>query len=193
MKNFAVIVFVLIAMIGESNAQEQKISNKFALGFQINQYQKDFGLGLNLTSPYFANNNMAVRFRANLMFNEHFENGSDTDGKDSKDDKDGTTWTPYSNLSLGFFGVAGIVADFIRLYGEGGVICILPSSEFSSDSYVMGGYGLFGFEFYTYSKFNYFIELGGLGTGASADKIPGEPIYSNGFMISTGFRIQFKE
>jgi hypothetical protein len=35
---------------------------------------------------------------------------------------------------------------------------------------------------------SYFIELGGVGTGANADKVTGNPIYSNGFLISVGFR-----
>ena len=36
---------------------------------------------------------------------------------------------------------------------------------------------------------NYFIELGGVGTGAKADKIAFKPIYSNGFLIDVGFRV----
>jgi hypothetical protein len=35
---------------------------------------------------------------------------------------------------------------------------------------------------------SYFIELGGIGVGANADKVPGKPIYSNGFLISVGVR-----
>ncbi|MBC8485793.1 MAG: hypothetical protein H8D45_07100, partial [Bacteroidetes bacterium] len=80
---------------------------------------------------------------------------------------------------------------FIRLYGEGGIISLFPSDEFSSEEFVFGGYGLFGFEFYMNSRSNYFIEIGGVGTGATADNITNEPIYSNGLLISTGFRIQF--
>ena len=36
---------------------------------------------------------------------------------------------------------------------------------------------------------SYFIEIGGIGTGATADKVANKPIYSNGLMLSTGFRI----
>ena len=55
----------------------------------------------------------------------------------------------------------------------------------------MGGYGLFGFEFFMNSRNNYFIEIGGVGTGAVADKVANSPIYSNGLLINVGFRHQF--
>jgi hypothetical protein len=112
------------------------------------------------------------------MFNEHVSD-------------DVTVWSPYSNVSLGMVGVAGIIGDFIRLYGEGGMIALFPSDNFSSESVVFGGYGVFGFEFYFYQGGNYFIEIGGIGTGAIADKAVNQPVYSNGLMISTGFRIHF--
>jgi hypothetical protein len=56
----------------------------------------------------------------------------------------------------------------------------------------MGGYGLFGFEFF-FTKFgNYFIEIGAVGTGAKADKVASKPIYSNGLTVSTGMRFILK-
>ena len=36
---------------------------------------------------------------------------------------------------------------------------------------------------------NYFIEMGGVGTGAIAEKSIGKPIYSNGFLLSVGLRV----
>ena len=99
------------------------------------------------------------------------------------------TWTPYSNVSLGIMSVGGYLTDFLKLYGEGGVIGILPSNRFSTKDVAMGGYGLFGFEFFMQNGFNYFIEIGGIGTGATADKIATKPIYSNGLSVSTGFRV----
>jgi hypothetical protein len=92
-------------------------------------------------------------------------------------------------MTLGMVGVSGVVRNFLRLYGEGGVIMLLPSSEFSNESNVMGGYGVFGFEFHMDRANNYFIEIGGVGTGATAEKIPTNPIYSNGFTISVGYRL----
>lgn len=179
MKKPLITFLVLFFLISISNAQEDKISHKFGAGFHLNQYQNDFGLGINLTSPYFVHNSIAVRLRGNFMFYQHV--------KDNE-----TTWSPYSNITLGLIGVGGRVAEFIRLYGEGGVVGLFPSDEFSTESFVFGGYGLFGFEFYMGPGINYFIELGAVGTGAKADKLPSNPIYSNGFLINVGFRFHFR-
>jgi hypothetical protein len=176
-KPVSLLLFIFTLAIA-TLAQDDIISNKFSAGFHLSQYKDDFGFGLNLTSPYIAKNNLAFRLRGNIMFFEHI-----------KDEE--TTWTPYSNLSIGIIGVGGKVGDFIRLYGEGGAILLFPSEEFSSESMVFGGYGLFGFEFYMNYSFNYFIEIGGIGSGATADKIDNKPIYSNGLSISTGFRAHF--
>jgi hypothetical protein len=117
--------------------------------------------------------------KGNLMYNECVQNSI-------------TTWVPYSNVSLGIIGVGGKIGDYIRLYGEGGVIGLIPSNKFSSEQFVFGGYGLFGFEFFMHTSSNYFIEIGGIGTGAREEKIDTQPIYSNGLLISTGFRMYLK-
>jgi len=178
MKRSAIFLLMVFVLIGTTYAQQKKIHNEFGLGFQLNQYQKDFGLGINLTSPYFAHNRIAVRIRGNYMFYEHVKGNE-------------TTWTPYSNVSLGLIGVGGKAGDFIRLYGEGGIIFLFPADKFSKEDFVFGGYGLFGFEFYISKKVNYFIEIGGIGSGAKADLIMNQPIYSNGLLISAGVRMQF--
>ena len=161
-----------------ANAQEEAVGSGFGIGTQLGQYQDDFGLGLNVSSPSFADDRIAVRSRVNFMFHEHVQDRE-------------TTWTPYASFSLGVASVAGNVGEHIRLYGEGGVVGLLPSEEFSSDDFVFGGYGLFGFEFFMDQRTNYFVELGGVGTGAKADRITNRPIYSNGFLVSTGFRTHF--
>ena len=156
------------------------VNNGFSFGFHLNQFKDDFGLGLNLTSPTIANA-FAVRLRGNFMYFEHLQ-------FDTPDSSGIQTWTPYSNIMLGMAGFSGVVANHFKLYGEGGLIAILPSAEFSDESNVLGGYGLFGFEFFSSLATSYFIEIGGIGTGASAEKIPGKPIYSNGLLMSVGFR-----
>ena len=158
---------------------QDKPSGNLSLGFHLSQYQDDFGLGLNLTSPFFVHESIAVRLRANFMFHEHIMNQE-------------FTWTPYTNFTLGIIGVGGTIDDWGRFYGEGGVILILPDDDFSSESSELGGYGLFGFEFFMNPFVNYFIELGGVGSGATADLVAFNPLYSNGFMIQTGFRVVFK-
>lgn len=179
-KSGKLIAFITCMCLSVSHlqAQNENLNSKLSFGFQLNQYQQNFGFGLNVTSPYFYSKKMAIRLRGNLMWNEYV--------KDSK-----TTWSPYSNLSLGFVGVAGEISNFLRLYGEGGTIVLLPSTDFSKQKFIMGGYGLFGFEFFMNSQNNYFIEIGGVGTGAVADKIDNSPIYSNGLLINVGFRHHF--
>ncbi|MEQ8520339.1 MAG: hypothetical protein RLN79_05410 [Cytophagales bacterium] len=169
-------LLMTLLMIGTVSAQESGPANSFSAGLQIANYQKDFGIGLNITSPYFAGDYLAIRLRSNMMWFEHIDNNSKF------------TWTTYSNHSLGLASVAGRINDNFRMYGEGGLIFLLPSSTFSSEDIEIGGYGLFGFEFHFASNDNYYIELGSVGTGATADKVFGEPIYSNGFAINVGYR-----
>lgn len=169
------IVIALLAL----QIQAQSLNKNFGIGGQVGQHQNDFGIGLNVTTPYFANKKMAVRLKGNLVWNEHLNSNSET------------TWSSYSNLSLGFVQSVGEINNFVRIYGEGGAILLFPSSEFSSKSIQFGGYGLFGFEFFFNKHLNYFFEAGGVGTGAKADKIVGNPIYSNGFLINVGVRTQF--
>lgn len=155
------------------------LNKHFGIGGQVGQIQRDFGIGLHVTSPYFANQKMAVRLRGNVAWNQHATGEL------------GTTWTPYSNLSFGFLQAVGEMGDFVRVYGEGGAIFLFPAQEFSSNAVQFGGYGLFGFEFHFDAHMNYFLEAGGVGTGARADEVTGEPIYSNGFLMNVGVRVQF--
>ncbi len=168
--------FIFLLVYASAYTQESGPASSFSAGLQIANYQKDFGIGINLTSPYFAGDYLAIRLRSNMMWFEHIDQNSKF------------TWTTYSNHSLGLASVAGRINDNLRLYGEGGIILLLPSNTFSSEDIEIGGYGLFGFEFHFATNDNYYIELGSVGTGASADKVPGEPIYSNGFAINVGYR-----
>jgi hypothetical protein len=182
MKKIFIFTIAMLLINGHSFAGDKlpERANKFSFGFQLNSYQNDFGLGIQLTSPYFAQGAVAIRGRANMQFYQYLNN-------DNK-----TTWSPYGTYQLGVIGVGGTAGGFARFYGEGGIVLITPSSDFSSLSTEIGGYGLFGFEFFMSSDpkvpVSYFIELGGIGTGATADKVAGSPIYSNGFLISVGFR-----
>jgi hypothetical protein len=134
----------------------QTISNKLEIGFNMSQYQKDFGVGIHFISPYFIKKNVAIRAGTNIQWLENF-NGTET------------TVTTYQNIQLGIRGRRVMVTHNISIYGEGGSFIILPNSDFSSQGSVFGGYGLFGFEFKIVPRFGYFIELGGVSTGATAD------------------------
>jgi hypothetical protein len=116
------------------NAQEktENNSNNIEIGFNVSQFQSDFGTGFHLISPYFLNSKVAVRAGFNFQWLEYF------DGEE-------TTWTPYQNFQIGLRSRNEIVENKIYIYGEGGLIGILPNSDFSSESLELGGYGLFGF------------------------------------------------
>lgn len=169
-----ILTTTLLSICSFIYAQEK---NSFGVGLNLNQFQNDFGLGVHLVSPYFANNSVAVKLGANLQWLQHI-------------DKNETKWSPYNNFQLGIRGKHQIIENKLFVYGEGGTVLIVPNSIFSTKQSILGGYGLFGFEFSTSNKSGYFIELGGMGSGATADKIPSKPIFSNGFTTSTGFRFR---
>lgn len=75
MKKTTIITLALVLSFFAMNAQEtsKELNNGPSFGFQLNQYQKDFGFGLNMTSPFFANKSIAIRLRGNLMFNEKYK------------------------------------------------------------------------------------------------------------------------
>lgn len=178
----ALLVFASLVIISSAAAfaqsNESNKKNGMGYGFQLNQYQNDFGLGLNFSSPNFFNESMCIRLRANAMFYEYVNDELKTD------------WESYANIMLGFSSASYKINDAIALYGEGGVIGIFPSSKISSSDLEIGAYGIFGFEFYFYDGFCYFLEAGGIGSGATADKLATEPIYSDGFLMSVGFKVK---
>ncbi len=175
-KNRTLLMLIIFISLSVS-AQETK-KDGLSFGFQLNQFQNDFGLGANFSSPSIFNNSVTIRLRLNAMFYEYVNENLKTE------------WQPYGNIMLGFSSSSYRISDAIALYGEGGIIGILPSSNFSNSSFELGGYGIFGFEFYFSDDFCYFLEVGAVGSGATADKIKTEPIYSNGFIMSVGWKIK---
>ena len=170
-------ILLVLLHTGSLLAQSEK-NEGLGFGFHLNQYQSDFGLGVNLSSPNFFSESVCLRLRANAMFYEYINDEFKTD------------WEPYANIMLGFSSASYKINDAIALYGEGGVIGIFPSSTISSSDLEIGGYGIFGFEFYFYDGFCYFLEAGGIGIDAVADKLTAEPIYSNGFLMSVGLKVK---
>lgn len=178
-------ILFLLALIGStyffSNPLQGQSTNSRSsvnIGFSISQFQNDYGLGLHIISPYFANNTMALKFGATLQWFEY-------------QDEQEMTWDAYGNFQIGLRTRQTIIDNKIFVYGEGGCILLLPNKSFSTQKNKIGGYGLFGFEFKTPYSTAYFIELGGAGIGAKADKIEGEPIYANGFLTNVGIRFSF--
>lgn len=173
--------FCLTAQEAETKEDENegRISNKTSIGFQLSENQGDFGTGLTITSPFFLKNKLAVRLSGNVMFFSRANNPE-------------TAWDPYGHLALGLVSASPEIKGFLRLYSEFGFIGVIPNQSLTDDRFKLGGYGLFGFEFYMSPNSNYFIELGGQGVGTEAEKLDDNPIFSNGFMINVGFRAHFK-
>lgn len=178
MNNYIKIIIITLTFIAlfYSGVQAQSNSNKMEIGLNVSQYQKDFGLGVNLTSPYFIKSKFAIRAGTNFQWFENF-NGKETE------------WKNYQNFQLGIRSRSPIINDKIYIYGEGGVILILTNRDVSSKKNGFGGYGLFGFELKPSQNFTYFIELGGVGSDATADKSLNKELYSNGFLTTVGFRV----
>lgn len=150
--------------------------NRFAIGAGIQQQQNDFGLGINLTSPYFASGAVAIRAQAGVNWLDRPVDGAGT-------------WQPYMSNRLGIVARTAIIEDKVNVYGKGGGVLLVPNSTFSSDGLKSGGYGLFGFELCLSPTLVQYLEVGGIGTGARADKLPGNPIYANGLHIGVGMRV----
>lgn len=176
-------VFFLLSQAQENTADDKEANDGFSMGMQLNQYHRDFGIGAQITSPFFAKDLFAFRLKGNYQFFEHID--SDTASSSFGE----MTWTPYSNITFGLVINGGLMKNVVKLYAESGLIAVFPSNAFSSQSSEIGGYGVFGFEFFMDQANSYFIDIGGIGTGASADKIATNPIYSNGFLISAGYRL----
>jgi hypothetical protein len=152
-----------------------------SLGGCLSRYQDEFGFGASLTTSYFASRSLAVRVTGSRCY----LNAVPQHESASK-------WTGFWALRAGLVSVTGLAGRACRLYAEGGVALVLPADKLSDDR-AFGGYGLFGFEFFPgdpgTSPLSYFVELGGIGLGAQAEKAQGKPSYVNGFLVAGGFRL----
>jgi hypothetical protein len=177
-----ILVLAACKIQGQDNpAKGSNASNHFSVGYNLNQLGKDFGVGININSPYIKGV-FAIKASENYQWVETF-NGTNTE------------WIGYHNIRIGVASASGFVSENIRLYGEGGTTILVVNSKISNQTVSVGGYGLFGFEVFTGKKesshFSYFIELGGIGTGANASNLDHKPLLSNGFLASVGFRVYF--
>ena len=156
---------------------QRNVFSRIQLGLQFGQVQNDFGIGLNLTTPHFFHQHVSVRLSGNLQWLQYISSA------DSE-----TTWSSYGIYKLGINGMGGLITKSIFVYGEGGMVVVTPNKNFSGKSAINGGYGLFGVQFLGNKGFSYYIELGGMGTGAVAEKSLFKTIYTNGFTTSVGIR-----
>lgn len=183
----AVMAFVCL-IAATAQAQETAPGSYYglSLGFSIEQISDDFAMGVRITSPYFLWNYAAATISASYVWREGCLDSNPAV----------TTWIPYWIFRAGLVGGTLAMGNGIRLYGYGGVLCVLPDPSFDGAQFLIGGYGGFGFEFLLNRdgqgmSASYFIELGSSGTGAVAELMVGDPIYVNGFSLTVGFKMYF--
>lgn len=156
----------------------QEHQNGFGFGWDLSSYSGDFSVGLRLASPRFLHQKLHVEASGGYAWAEGVLLGGSEE-----------TWAAYGIFRLGLFHSSMIGHLPLRYYGGGGVVLLLPTDKLSSQSTNWGGYGLTGLELFMWHKHRaWFVELGGMGTGAKANQLIGSPIYANGFTIAWGFR-----
>jgi hypothetical protein len=184
MRGLASVVLLLLltntafAQSAPQDAQDDR-TNGFSVGWDISSFSNNYGFGVRVDTPRFANGKVHVQLAGNFAWVQ----GVPVDSTD-------TTWAPYTLIRVGIIRSSPIRNLPLRFYGGGGVALILPTNKVSEKSAQGGGYGVTGLELAMPENENvrWFVELGGMGTGAKADRLATSPIYANGFIIGWGFR-----
>jgi len=182
---FLLIPFLVVINISRASANDTLTAraSHLSLGLHLNQIRNEPGLGLSMTTPYFFDDKLALRFAGTLsvLYGIPLSNTSEEP-------------LPYVNLRLGAVYKTGALAKAIRLYVHSGVIYISPDNEISDDERI-GGYLDFGFEFFMSSgaqtRVSFCLESGFLASPAVAEKLPGQPVYALGVDLSVGIRYYF--
>jgi len=155
----------------------------FGLGMAIHRFQDDFGAGLVVASPTFAKDMFRFTLGGGIAF---FPHGVKLGPPPTEE------WVMYEHARLLLEVGRRMESAPIRLYAFGGPQVLVVPSDLRADAFAIGGIGGFGFEFFFTDSGvgqSFFIELGGVGTGVTADKLPGAPSFHNGFVATVGFRI----
>lgn len=180
MKAFALLL-LLLPVAGNAFAQdpEAESRNGMAVGWDISSFANNYAIGVRLDSPRFAGGRVHVQFAADLAWVQGVKTETST-----------TAWAPYTLLRFGVVRTRRIRDLPLRFYGGGGAALILPTDDVSDNGTEWGGYGLTGLELFMpgNGRTAWFVELGGMGTGAKAHNMANAPIYANGFLIGWGFR-----
>lgn len=169
--------FTLLAASALAHASDDRYDAS-SVGFVMNSGNGDFNTGIAVTSPWFLGSSIAMQ--ATAMRSWYMHGVDEISGEER--------WMPYSSYKLGLLGGSMTANGFMRMYGAGGLLYIAPNNKISDKTNVLGSYGAFGFEFFSGRSLNYYIELGANGISAHADKLPGKPLYSNGFSSTVGLR-----
>jgi hypothetical protein len=178
MKTTRIFFLLLLFAMGPQAIFAQESSSPFRIGFHLRELGGDFGLGGHFDIP--TGENWPI-FRMSGTWHWIEIPGAGT----------GFETASYATVRIGVASKSYQIQERIRAYGEGGFLSLLPSDELSERDFQPGGYGLFGFEFFTsdYGKSALFLELGASSTGNDMDTQPGVPSFGAGFWVGAGFRI----
>lgn len=158
MKKSLIICYVCLAM---SLFSVEANKDTLSLGFKLEEINDNLGINLDIVSPTILN-----------FFNVRAGVGYVLEKPDFE--------STHVKAIVGLRGYGGAVNSFLKLYGEAGALFL------QKDSLKFGGYGLFGFEFFTSEDYkspvSYYIELG---TNTAEDNL------YEGFTTAVGFRFYF--
>lgn len=179
MKKLSLIAATALLLFTYANVLEAQDKKPFRAGFQLQEMQGDFGLGVNFDVPL-----PGWLPSLRLAGNWHWLG---IPGETS------VQTASFQSIRLGIAPDGWQVAEKIRVYGEGGALFLLTGSDLSPEGFSTGGYGLFGFEFFT-EKINgssLFLEVGGTAAGRRLDRLENIPAFGAGMLLGAGFRVSF--
>jgi hypothetical protein len=175
------LIFMVTTMPGFGDpvveSPAESLQKGWALGAEASGLPNSYGLGLHMLTPSLFGDNFRIKFGVSHLWTRCRLAGEADQ-----------SWVPFSNLRLGVHVSFPIKGSALQGYAEGGVAASIPDSRLSRNSMDMGGYGVFGFEFPMRRTSTSFFEFGGMGVGGRADRVPGRPSYSGGFMAAAGVR-----
>jgi hypothetical protein len=179
-------LLICFAGAGPARAHEdagavREVADGVSLGYSVERLHDSFALGARFATPAWFEGAFRVTAGGGIAWYSAEFGPNDE------------LWQPFGHWWLSFEGGQRLAGTPLRLYGFGGPILLWLPSPLADDDISIGGQGGFGFEFHFSepdgdAPVSYFIELGGLGTGASASRYPREPLVANGFLARVGLR-----
>jgi hypothetical protein len=179
MKKVRATLILLLSIAAAPAVSAQGLPTGRSIGININQTVNACGMGINFSLPL-SRDLFWVRGSADIMGLQAVP--------DALADRSGLY--DYKMIRLGVLGRYSYMrSDNVQFYAEAGPLLILNNSFISSRKNSMGGYGLAGAEYrLNDGHFWIFLEGGGIGTGARANKLIGSPAYANGLFFGFGIR-----
>jgi hypothetical protein len=177
-----VVVLLAAAEAVAQTATEPPGNTGAAIGIALQRLQDDFGISASWTSPAFFQGKVRITADGGVAWFPHALTAS---GEEE--------WVPFGHSHVVVESGQRVGRAPLRLYGFGGAMLIFRPDRLSNDVTAMAGIGGFGFEFFVStdtrdSPVSYFIEVGGVGSGARADNLLTKPFLLNGFLIRSGVR-----